>query len=33
MAKMYENLEAWKEGTNLAVRIYDMTKNYPNEEC
>jgi len=32
MAKMYENLEAWKEGTNLAVRVYEVTKNYPKEE-
>jgi len=32
MAKMYENLEAWKEGANLAVRIYEITKSYPKEE-
>ncbi|MDP2967727.1 MAG: four helix bundle protein [Deltaproteobacteria bacterium] len=32
MAKMYENLDAWKEATNLAVRIYEITKRYPKEE-
>ncbi|MDI6762424.1 MAG: four helix bundle protein [Thermodesulfobacteriota bacterium] len=32
MAKMYENLDAWKEATNLAVRIYEITKSYPKEE-
>jgi len=32
MAKMYENLDAWKEATDLAVRIYEITKNYPKEE-
>jgi len=32
MAKMYENLEAWKEATNLAVQIYQITKNFPKEE-
>ncbi len=32
MAKMYENLDAWKEATDLAVRIYEVTKNYPKEE-
>ena len=32
MAKMYENLDAWKEVTNLAVQIYQITKNFPKEE-
>ena len=32
MAKMYENLEAWKEATDLAVKIYQVTKSFPNEE-
>ena len=32
MAKMYENLDAWKEATNLAVQIYQTTKNFPKEE-
>jgi hypothetical protein len=30
MAKMYENLDAWKEGTDLAVRIYDEIVKSPN---
>ncbi len=32
MAKMYENLDAWKEATNLAVRIYQITRTFPKEE-
>ena len=32
MAKMYENLDAWKEATNLAVQVYKITKNFPKEE-
>jgi four helix bundle protein len=32
MAKMYENLDAWKEATNLAVQIYQITKDFPREE-
>lgn len=32
MAKMYENLDAWREATNLAVKIYQVTKNFPKEE-
>jgi len=32
MAKMYENLDAWKEATNLAVQVYQITKNFPKEE-
>ena len=32
MAKMYENLDVWKESTNLAVQIYKITKNFPKEE-
>jgi four helix bundle protein len=32
MAKMYENLDVWKEPTNLAVQIYQVTKNFPKEE-
>jgi four helix bundle protein len=32
MAKMYENLDVWKESTNLAVQIYQVTKNFPKEE-
>jgi len=29
---MYENLDAWREATNLAVKIYQVTKNFPKEE-
>ncbi len=29
---MYENLDAWKEATDLAVKIYQVTKTFPNEE-
>ena len=32
MAKMYENLDAWKEATDLAVRIYEITRIFPKEE-
>ena len=32
MAKMFENLEAWKEATNLAVQIYQVNKSFPKEE-
>lgn len=32
MAKMYEKLDVWKESTNLAVQIYQVTKNFPKEE-
>jgi four helix bundle protein len=32
MAKMYENLDAWKESTDLAVRTYEITKTFPKEE-
>ena len=32
MAKMYENLDAWREATNLAVKIYQVTKTFPKEE-
>jgi four helix bundle protein len=32
MAKMYENLDVWKESTNLAVQIYQVTQNFPKEE-
>lgn len=32
MAKMYENLEAWKEATNLAVQTYQVTKGFPKQE-
>jgi four helix bundle protein len=32
LAKMYENLDAWKEATNLAVRIYQITQTFPKEE-
>jgi len=32
MAKMYENLDVWKEATNLAVQIYQITKDFPKEE-
>jgi len=32
MAKMYENLDAWKEATSLAVRIYQITRTFPKEE-
>ena len=32
MAKTYENLDAWKEATNLAVQIYQITKDFPKEE-
>jgi four helix bundle protein len=29
---MYENFDAWREATNLAVKIYQVTKNFPKEE-
>ena len=32
MAKMYENLEAWKQATDLAIRIYEVTEAFPKEE-
>ena len=32
MAKMYENLDAWKEAVNLAVRTYQITRSFPKEE-
>jgi four helix bundle protein len=32
IAKMYENLDAWKEAVNLAIQIYETTKNFPREE-
>jgi four helix bundle protein len=32
MAKMYENLDAWKDATDLAVRTYEITKTFPKEE-
>ncbi|HXX33246.1 MAG TPA: four helix bundle protein [Thermodesulfobacteriota bacterium] len=32
MAKMYENLEVWKEAIDLAVTIYSVTDNFPKEE-
>jgi four helix bundle protein len=32
MAKMYENLDAWKEAVNLTIRIYEITKTFPREE-
>jgi hypothetical protein len=32
MAKMYENLDAWKEAVNLAIQIYETTKTFPKEE-
>ena len=32
MVKMYENLDAWKEAINLALRIYEITKTFPKEE-
>jgi len=32
MAKKYENLDAWKEATNLAVKIYQVTRTFPKEE-
>ena len=32
MAKMYEHLDAWKEATNLAVKVYEITKEFPSTE-
>ncbi len=32
MAKMYENLDAWKEAVNLGIQIYETTKTFPKEE-
>ncbi|MEI9475770.1 MAG: four helix bundle protein [Deltaproteobacteria bacterium] len=32
MAKMYENLEAWKQATDLAIRIYEVTEAFPKKE-
>ena len=32
MAKTYENLEAWKEAIDLAIRIYEATETFPREE-
>ena len=32
MAKTYENLEAWIKGVDLAVIIYEITRNFPKEE-
>jgi four helix bundle protein len=32
MAKMYENLDAWKEAANLAVQVYQITKTFPKDE-
>lgn len=32
MAKNYENLEAWKEGIEIAIIIYRLTKNFPKDE-
>jgi four helix bundle protein len=32
MAKMYENLDAWKEAIELAVTIYNVTNHFTKEE-
>ena len=32
MAKTYENLDAWKKAVDLAVKIYELTRNFPKEE-
>jgi four helix bundle protein len=32
MAKMYENLDAWKEAVNLAIQIYEITNTFSKEE-
>lgn len=32
MAKSYESLETWQNAIDLAVKIYDITKLFPNEE-
>jgi four helix bundle protein len=29
---MYENLDAWKQATDLAVQIYQITHTFPREE-
>jgi len=29
---MYENLDVWKEATDLAVQIYRITQDFPKEE-
>ncbi|OGP53238.1 MAG: hypothetical protein A2162_10820 [Deltaproteobacteria bacterium RBG_13_52_11b] len=32
MAEMFENLDAWKQATELAIRIYEVTAAFPKEE-
>ena len=32
MAKTYENLDAWKNAVELAVSIYEITRDFPKEE-
>jgi four helix bundle protein len=32
MSKGYKNLEVWKKAYKLALKIYDVTKNYPKTE-
>lgn len=32
MAKTYENLDAWKRAVDLAVKIYEITRDFPKEE-
>ena len=32
MAKMFENLDAWKQATELVIRIYEITAAFPKEE-
>ena len=32
MTKTYESLEVWKNGINLAIEIYGVTKKFPKEE-
>ncbi len=29
---MYENLDAWKQATDLAIRIYEVTRTFPRDE-
>jgi four helix bundle protein len=32
MGKTYEDLDAWKEATHLAVQVYQVTRAFPKDE-
>ena len=32
MEKPHKNLEAWKQAMDLTIEIYNVTKNFPNQE-